>query len=291
MDKCKFCLEEKSSLQISHIIPKFVYNWMKKTATTGRMRDGRNVNQPAQDGYKTRLLCSSCENEFSAYESYFANFVFMPLTKSDGFISHKEINWQKFNMFILSLLWRATYIMANTKETNKEYYESEIEEFNKCADAIKKAFKHKENLPFKTFFVPLNKHSYQSGVIDIEDYVYFERSIAINLLVDDKNNQASTLYIKLPYILIVCELLNFKRNNWQGLELNKEENFNSPDSKVPNHVESYLKYNCTSCYEMASEIPDSQVDKIMKMASKKTSLENGTATAILKNRNRKKYSS
>lgn len=286
MVQCKFCLEKKSTLEISHIVPKFVYKWLKNSSSTGRMRDGRNVNKPSQDGYKTPLLCSTCENKFSSYESHFSSFVFAPMTKNDGFIDCTEINWSKFDMFILSLLWRALYVTANTAEANKDYYPDEIIEFNKCADKIKSAFENKESIPFKTYFVPLNKHSCTNGVIGIEDYVYFERSVAVNLIVDDDNNQASALYIKLPYALIVCEILNFKHSEWKGLVLNFRENFNCPNSKVPKFVNNYLKYNCEECYKMGNEIPEKQVQKIMALASKNGSIEDGTNQAILKNQKR-----
>ena len=110
--------------------------------------------------------------------------------------------------------------------------------------------------------------------------------MAVNLIVDDDNNQASALYIKLPYALIVCEILNFKHNEWKGLELNFRENFNCPNSKVPKFVNNYLKYNCEDCYKMGSEIPEKQVQKIMALASKNGSIEDGTNQAILKNQKR-----
>ncbi|WP_462153137.1 hypothetical protein [Pseudoalteromonas xiamenensis] len=286
MVQCKFCLEEKDTLEVSHIVPKFVYKWLKSSSSTGRMRDGRNVNKPSQDGYKTPLLCSTCENKFSANESHFSSFVFAPMTKNNGFVDSSKINWSKFDMFTLSLLWRALYVTANTPEVNKDYYPDEIIEFNKCAEKIKSAFENKGVIPFKTYFIPLNEHSYSNGVIGIEDYVYFERSVAVNLIVDDNNNQASALYIKLPYILIVCEVLNFKHSEWKGLELSARENFNCSNSKVPEYVNNYMKYNCKTCYEMASEIPETQVEKILELASKKGSIDDGTNQAIIKNQNR-----
>ena len=54
MELCKLC-NKKAQLRESHIIPKFVYNWMKKTGT-GRFRQKKDLNKPLQDGIKDFLL-------------------------------------------------------------------------------------------------------------------------------------------------------------------------------------------------------------------------------------------
>ena len=50
---CAFCGRQQA-LRLSHIIPKFVFDWLKRTSATGLLRVGYEVNRPAQDGFKTR---------------------------------------------------------------------------------------------------------------------------------------------------------------------------------------------------------------------------------------------
>lgn len=285
--ECKFCLHELERLEISHIIPKFVYRWLKITSTTGRMRDGRNMKRPAQDGLKKDLLCSACENDFSASETYFANKIFSQMTKNDGAIESEEIDWMKFDKFILSLVWRTLYFAANTKEANADYTEEEILEFNKCADILKSSYEKEEEIPFKTYLIPLNNKSYNNRIIEIEDYAYFERSVSVNLIIDDDNNQASTLYIKLPYAMIVCEVRNCINHPWKGLCINNRDVFSAISASIPKHVHNYIARDRERCYEMANDIPQHQVEKLKKILATKGNPSDGTVQAIIKNRNRK----
>lgn len=60
---CLLCKRERE-LQLSHIIPNFVYNWLKDTSPSF-IRSSQNPNQRIQDGPKYYLLCAECEGLFS----------------------------------------------------------------------------------------------------------------------------------------------------------------------------------------------------------------------------------
>src|SRR5260370_18199897 len=49
----------------SHIVSKFVYQWLKYTSATGFMRFGPQVNRRDQDGIKDYFLCEQCEDRAS----------------------------------------------------------------------------------------------------------------------------------------------------------------------------------------------------------------------------------
>src|SRR3989338_3970148 len=49
----------------AHFIPKFVFDWIKKTSATGYLRQAININKRLQDGAKEKFLCLECENKFS----------------------------------------------------------------------------------------------------------------------------------------------------------------------------------------------------------------------------------
>lgn len=283
MVQCKYCLEERDKLEVSHIIPKLVYRWIKKTATTGRMRDGRNMNKPAQDGLKQEMLCRTCESGFSEYETYFANQVFHKLIENDGFVNYSDINWDKFNKFTLSLLWRTVYFCANEKSINKDYYPEEIKRFNEKANLLKNAFDHENDIPLNVYFIPLCSSSVDNGFFELEDYVYFERSVSLNLIINDADKKAATLYIKLPYVMIVCEIENCEHHLWKGLKLNDRERFGLSDVIIPQHVKEYMSWDCQRCYDLARDIPSNQVEKLKKIMNDKGSPEQGTIKAMMKN--------
>lgn len=107
--KCRLC-GNTCELKDSHIIPKFVYDWMKKTGT-GYIRCINNINKRLQDGFTQELLCHDCEELFSIREKYFNEHIF-----------HKYLNKQdrgnyKYNencfYFCISILWR---VIISTSE-------------------------------------------------------------------------------------------------------------------------------------------------------------------------------
>jgi hypothetical protein len=72
---CRLCGATKE-LQESHILPGFVFRWMKATSATGYLRFGQQPNLRVQDGLKLLLLCGDCEGRFNHWETQFANKIF-----------------------------------------------------------------------------------------------------------------------------------------------------------------------------------------------------------------------
>lgn len=110
MVKCKLCKKE-SELQESHIIPKFVFKWLKTTSATGLLRKSINPNLPIQDGIKEKLLCKACEQKFCLFESHFAKNIFYPYQRD------KKINFnidKNIHLFAISLSWRIGYYSLNS---------------------------------------------------------------------------------------------------------------------------------------------------------------------------------
>lgn len=102
MEICALCGKERELCE-SHFIPKFIFDWIKKTSATGYLRQAININKRLQDGMKEKFLCSECENKFSKYEKYFADKFFYPyLDKKETSFNYDE-NLQKF---IISISWR-----------------------------------------------------------------------------------------------------------------------------------------------------------------------------------------
>jgi hypothetical protein len=87
----------------SHIAPKFVLRWLKRTSITGRVRSVANPNLIVQDLPRARLLCAECENRFSNWEGKFKKNLFDP--HHSGIISKfRYDDW--LLKFAVSLSWR-----------------------------------------------------------------------------------------------------------------------------------------------------------------------------------------
>jgi hypothetical protein len=101
MESCILC-EQIAQLKHSHIIPKFVFKWLKETGS-GYLRGGDNFNIRVQDGPAYEMLCAKCEQSFGNEETYFASRIFYPIVNEEarGFAYD-----ERFFRFVVSVIWR-----------------------------------------------------------------------------------------------------------------------------------------------------------------------------------------
>jgi hypothetical protein len=123
MDICALCLRRKQ-LVASHILPAFVFRWLKETGATGFLRDAVNSNLRMQDGKKQNLLCKQCEGVFNNYETNFANSIFYPYVRqelSEAGVATGAIKYFNYNdwllRFVISIHWRL--IVSHDAPINK----------------------------------------------------------------------------------------------------------------------------------------------------------------------------
>lgn len=104
---CALCKKE-STLEEIHIVPKFIFRYLNAHSFTGRIRTAAEPNRSLQDGRKSHLLCSDCEDLFNKDETIFSNKVFHPFKKNelDNPVKYNG-NW--LNRFITSVNWRVLY--------------------------------------------------------------------------------------------------------------------------------------------------------------------------------------
>ncbi len=104
--------QQPAILENSHLIPGFVFKWIKETSMTGFLRTLPSPNRREQDGLKLKLLGPKAEDLFSEFETKFANYVFHPWVKSfndqgssEGGFEHIEYDsW--LLKFAISVNWR-----------------------------------------------------------------------------------------------------------------------------------------------------------------------------------------
>jgi hypothetical protein len=99
---CRLCQQE-TELRQSHVLPAFVFRWLKESAGNAHMRRGMEPNRRVQDGLKYYWLCESCEGTLNHYETAFANNLFYPYIEAPG----SQFNYSNWLIqFCTSLSWR-----------------------------------------------------------------------------------------------------------------------------------------------------------------------------------------
>jgi len=109
---CALCKRNKPLLN-SHIIPEFLYQELydglhrfHRISTAPEAR-----NRLLQKGLREPLLCGDCEQHFSVWERYASHVLFggMSLsgTREESKIRIVNLDYAKFKLFQLSILWRA----------------------------------------------------------------------------------------------------------------------------------------------------------------------------------------
>lgn len=144
MPQCALCHKE-NDLKESHIFPKFVSHWIKKTGLTDGLRRFDNVNKRHQDGIKEKLLCEECEQRFSKSEKLFAENIFKPYLEEDK----TEFDYSSWlNYFISSVNWRVMYCeLIDCLNGENEILPHNFEMLSHTAVALEKYLLEKSTFP------------------------------------------------------------------------------------------------------------------------------------------------
>lgn len=278
-------MEEVEKLEVSHIIPKFIYKWLKETSTLKRMRSS-NPNKVAQDGYKIPFLCKKCEGNFSQYEKYFAENIFRPFVVKNDIKIFDNINFEMLDKFFASLIWRIVENAMNNPSLNGNYKDLEIELFNKYTNEIKTSYNLSSKINFNTYFIPLTEEFVNKNIFENVDYAYFERSIGMEFMIFDNHNGVASTIIKFPFMLIVCEYLSSDLQAWNGFKINDKKFEYSENYKIPQYINDFMKFDTDRQYDLINSLSEKELD-IIREKAKNIKETDGTYSAILRNHKHK----
>lgn len=120
---CALCGSTKGLL-VSHILPAFVFRWLRESGGTPHIRNSKKPNVRVQDGLKFPLLCGECEAQFSGYETPFATNIFYPLVEND----HRSVRYGEWMIrFCVSVSWRLLrYAVEEQKFDNLDNFQKQF---------------------------------------------------------------------------------------------------------------------------------------------------------------------
>src|SRR3974390_2127748 len=103
---CRLCGRE-AELLFSHMIPAFVFRWVRESSGGGYLRFAQEPNKRVQDGLQLELLCGECEGRIGRFEDQFARRLFYPYV-ADGGLRVRYGPW--LLKFAASLVWRVLVV-------------------------------------------------------------------------------------------------------------------------------------------------------------------------------------
>ncbi len=198
MNSCRLC-NSIVKLQDSHIIPKFIGKWIKKTSATGYLRSIDKPNLRRQDIFTIKLLCKKCEDIFSDHETYFAEKIFHPYMNRDNFSYNYSYNDQ-LSRFCASVSWRV--LVYITEHLNK----------------VKNAELEKAKMQLQLFLLNKsdNLYQYEQHIIPLEGggdsplhkkhsnvNSYFTRAIDTDII---STKNGILIYTKLPNFIVISNV-------------------------------------------------------------------------------------
>ncbi len=151
--KCKLCLQEKPLLKKSHIIPDFFYvqagmyneSHHIHKIDVQRFLESKHISYVPTGVYDKEILCPECDNNIiGTLETYGRKILFGGLSKGEEIWSENfrnpvdgfsysifgNVNYTKFKLFLLSLLWRSA-ISKNELFKDVEIPENHIEDLRR----------------------------------------------------------------------------------------------------------------------------------------------------------------
>ena len=256
--QCRLCLKQ-GKLENSHIIPSFLYRWLKETSGTGFLRFGRSPNRRVQDGYKDYWLCPNCEDLLSKWETEFAEKVFHPLVSGQASTFQYQDWLLKFGV---SLSWRVLLYIKETADLS-HFPERLRQETDKALARWAAFLLGQESHPakYEQHMLPLDIIAgYTGGEMPPNINRYLLRSVDIDAVC---SGSEAFVYVKLPHVLLVGFVHIKRPREWQGTKIHvRHGTLGAQNYVLPKEFGEYVMDQAQRLKELQESISEAQNKKI-----------------------------
>jgi|WetSurMetagenome_2_1015567.scaffolds.fasta_scaffold317249_1 hypothetical protein len=256
--ECALC-SKISELQISHIIPSFVFTWLKETG--GPIRSNQIPNKRIQDGVKQHLLCSSCENMLSQWEKPFYEEIFLPLHNPSKAVS--PLNYKFWALkFAVSVSWRVLLYYRNLHDL-QHFSQSQKLAAYKALDSWKSFLLG--NLPdpeeFEQHLLPVDVIEKYSGS-KISPFLnrYLARDVHMDVPCSDHR---AYVYTKMGRCIMIGFIVEPDSKKWHNTLLHVKKGFIRQGTyRIPQFFAYYWNQKANESSEVLASLSSKQKDKI-----------------------------
>lgn len=261
MPTCQLCHEDREIRQ-SHIIPKFVFDFVKRTSATGYMRMGTEPNRRVQDGRKHRLLCHGCEQLFSGWEGSFAKYVFHPYSVNTSAV----IDYGPWLCkFLVSVSWRVLlfYKLEGHLDEMPTLHRGS---FEKALEAWREFLLDIRPHPgvFEQHLLPLDTLK-SANVPGMPSYInqYILRAVDMDIVMRERT---IAVYWKLPRFVVLGLVVNTEpRSSWGGTRAAVKRGKIRPRSYgFPRTIFNHVMDQAQKAYDITKGLSSRQQELISK---------------------------
>ena len=259
-ERCTLC-GGSSDLQASHIIPGFVFDWLRSTSATGHFRFAQSPNLRVQDGLKPRMLCKDCEQLFASWEKTFSEECFVPL--NDGAISSLSYGpWML--KFATSVSWRVLSVfvaidgLAGFPNNIKVEVNGALDEWSQFLLGTKSnPGSHEQHM----FLVDIINHS---SIADLPPNINRYLSRAIDTVIDFVQD-GTVSYVKMGRLVLFGFVSMKHPRRWRGTKLHVQHGqFGQQEIELPSDVVEFIFGRARLAADRYSQISDRQQAQIRK---------------------------
>lgn len=245
----------ETDLRQSHIIPKFAFDYMKRTG--GRfLRGYENPNRRVQDGPKRYFLGDEAEQQFSKRERWFSNNLFIPYLQDNT----QEFEYdENLAYFILSVLWRVLIEHLehpNAKVDGLSFLEDVAEEWREFL--AKSTFP--QNYNNLNILLTDRLTSAPTGIKDAD--LYMSRAIDATVIYNDSY---STIGVYAKFLrFIVWSIVKGEPTNGKNIQVNfMPDKLILPQEVNDNYFGGFIHGRIQEL-EIGSGVRQSQQEKIIQ---------------------------
>ena len=229
-DSCALC-QNTARLQRGHILPAFVFRWVRETGVTPYFRESRAPNRRVQDGLTMHLLCRDCERRIGGYEDTFARRLFHPI-HSDDSISVPYGDW--LLRFCVSVSWRIlVFAMLKVREPHP-HLDAHTAQIELAAEQWRRFLLGNEPDvgPFEQHLLPLTAVANARGNWPPRMNRFFLRDIGLGVPMGELN---ALTYAKLPGFAIYGWITT-STHEWVGSQVHLKGEVKPGHFKMPTYV-------------------------------------------------------
>jgi hypothetical protein len=261
--QCALCQQERE-LCDSHIIPSFVFAWLKESSATGYIRLGNNINLRVQDGLKPKLLCKECEERFNKSETPFAAKMFYPLHKDEA-LRLSRGPWFRYDSwcmkFAASVSWR---VLTFFSQLGLKNFSPEQQQAATAALAAWRSFLLDESEnpgPHELHMMMFDRIAdHTCGGLPKNFNRYLVRGVEPDVV---RSKECIFVYAKMCRVLVVGFIRTNAKEQWIGTKLRvRKGEIGGKNYVLPSQLLKYMCGRAQRLIELEAKISSRQRQKI-----------------------------